>query len=169
VIGDHSIRAWDQLVIANSAGLEICVIERNEISTGSLVEQEIAEFKAEITACLPSSAANWLRSYLESVRTIYAFQVLSGTYAEDGWDILGLAKEAVTSSVGGIVQADNEGFTNEEGYHILWQFSDHVSGEWWMAVLKDGRWQKFKMDLGSQVHRAAFSAGEIPSGVERAS
>ena len=85
-----------------------------------------------------------------------------------GWEILGSAKEAVLSSVGGVVQADNEGFSNEEGYHILWQFSDDVSGEWWMAVLNDGQWQKFKMDLGNPAHRAAFTAGEIPMGVERA-
>jgi hypothetical protein len=35
-----------------------------------------------------------------------------------------------------------------------------------MAVLKDGRWIKFEMDLGDPDHRAAFLAGEMPAGVE---
>lgn len=167
VTGDVSAARWDQLVITNSTNQDVCAIERNEVAAGSLAEEELVEFRAETAACLPSSAAIWLESYLKSVRTIYAFQVLSGTYAENGWNILGSVKEAVLGAVGGIVQADNEGFSNEEGYHILWQFSDDVSGDWWMAVLKDGQWKKFKMDLASQAHRAAFMAGEIPAGVER--
>ena len=55
-----------------------------------------------------------------------------------------------------ILQADNEGFTNEEGFHIVWQFSDSVSGAWNMAVLQDGTWHHFKMDLGDPDHREAF-------------
>jgi hypothetical protein len=40
-----------------------------------------------------------------------------------------------------IIQADGEGFTNEDGYHIVWQFSDSVSGPWNMGVLQDGVWR----------------------------
>lgn len=159
---------WDQLVVRNSAGEDVCVVERNEVTPASMAEEEIGEFQDEIATCYPTSAANWLQSFLHSVHVIYAFQVLSGTYAEKGWEILGAVKAAVLNSVGGIIQADNEGFTNEEGYHILWQFSDDVSGDWWMAVLKDGEWQKFKMDLGDQAHRLAFKAGEVPTGAEHA-
>lgn len=167
VSGDLSAPEWDQLVVTNSAGQEICAIERNAVSAGSLAEEELAEFQAEIADCLPSSSASWLSPYLKSVRTIYAFQVLSGTDGKNGWEILASVKEALLGAVGGIVQADREGFSNEEGYHILWQFSDDVSGECWMAVLKEGKWEKFKMELGNTVHRAAFMAGEIPTGVER--
>jgi len=159
--------AWDQIAITNAAGVTVCAIDRNEVDDGTLGEAEIEEFQSEIAASLPASAAAWLKSYLDSVGTVYAIQGLSGTEEEGGWEILASIKEALLSSVGGILQADNEGFSNEEGYHILWQFSNDVTGEWWMAVLKDGHWQKFKMDLGSQVHRAAFKAGEIPAGVER--
>ena len=61
-----------------------------------------------------------------------------------------------------ILQADNEGFTNEEGFHIVWQFSDSVSGPWNMGILQDGTWYHFKMDLGDPDHRAAFLNGEVP-------
>ena len=60
------------------------------------------------------------------------------------------------------------GFSNEDGYHVLWQFSDDVDGDWWMAVLQDGAWQRFKMDLGNESQRLAFKKGEVPDGVERA-
>ena len=56
-----------------------------------------------------------------------------------------------------------EGFTNEEGFHIVWQFSDSVSGPWNMGVLQEGSWQTFSMDLGDPEHREAFITGEMPS------
>jgi hypothetical protein len=167
VAGDLGASAWEQLVVVNEAGEKVCAVERNLVFRGSLAEEEIEEFLAEIADCLPNSGGSWLRTYLATVRTIYAFQVLHGAYSRNGWEILGFVKEAVRSSVGGIMQADNEGFSNEEGYHILWQFSDGARGDWWMAVLKDGLWQKFKMDLGNEMHRLAFKNGEIPEGTER--
>jgi hypothetical protein len=34
-----------------------------------------------------------------------------------------------------------------------------------MAVLQDGTWHHFKMDLGDPDHRAAFLRGEVPPDV----
>ena len=65
------------------------------------------------------------------------------------------------------MQADGEGFTNEEGYHIVWQFSDSVSGPWKMGVLQDGVWRHFSMDLGDPDHRAAFLKGTVPDDLTR--
>ena len=169
VTGDLGIAAWDQIVVVNAVDQDVCAIDRNVVSGGTLAQEELAEFQSEVATCFPTSAAGWLKSYLESVRTIYALQILSGTEAGNGWEILDAVKDAILREAGGIVQADGEGFSNEDGYHILWQFSDSVTGHWWMAVLKEGIWARFKMDLGSQTHRAAFLAGEIPAGAERAS
>jgi hypothetical protein len=58
-----------------------------------------------------------------------------------------------------------DGFTNEEGFHIVWQFSDTVSGAWNMAVLQDETWYHFLMDLGDLDHREAFQNGEVPPDV----
>lgn len=75
-------------------------------------------------------------------------------------------REALWNRLGGIFQADYEGFSNEEGYGILWQFSDRASGTWWMALLaEDGSWLRFQVDLANRGHRAAFLAGEPPLGV----
>ncbi len=68
------------------------------------------------------------------------------------------------TSAPSILQADSEGFSNEGGYHILWQFNDSVEGPWWMGVLRDGKWTHFEMDLGNQKQRESFLLGLIPEG-----
>jgi hypothetical protein len=158
---------WTQVILAHKDGPEIANIERNA-SSNDLVSEEIEEFLEEIIDCKPPSAAGWLADYLPTVKTIYAFQLLSGTDEENGWDILGKVKDSIFTQVGGILQADGEGFSDEEGYHILWQFSNSVKGPWWMSVLKDGEWVRFQMDLGNKKHRAAFFRGEVPEGVQLA-
>jgi hypothetical protein len=156
---------WKQLLIAHADETPIASIERNSVVPGELGADEVAEFVDEIEECKPASAANWLRDYLAKVKCIYAFQVLSGTDKNDGWAAMYAVRDAIREVVGGIIQADGEGFSNEEGYHILWQFSDRVKGPWWMAVLRDGEWATFQMQLGNRKHREAFFRGEIPAGV----
>ncbi len=157
---------WNQLLLSREYGSEIAVVERN--SGDELVTEEIEEFLEEIGDLQPLSSVEWLRQYLPTVRTIYAFQILSGVESHGGWEILGTLKSSVWRLASGIIQADGEGFTNEEGYHILWQFSGSVTGNWWMGVLERGRWIHFKMDLGDEAHRQAFFQGTVPPGVERA-
>ena len=99
------------------------------------------------------------------MKTIYAFQHLQGTETVEGSNALHALRTALMERGEAILQADNEGFTNEEGFHIVWQFSDSVSGPWDMAVLQDETWLHFSMDLGDPDHRAAFLNGEAPSDV----
>jgi hypothetical protein len=128
---------------------------------------EIQEFCDAIVDCDPPAARDWLLDYFSRVRVIYAFQLLTGTEKQSGWEILGSLRNAIWRNVGGIIQADGEGFSNEEGYHILWQFSESVRGNWWMGVLENGSWVHFEMDLGNPQHREAFLAGNVPAGVLR--
>jgi hypothetical protein len=120
----------------------------------------------EVSDCKPESAATWLRQYLPRVQVIYAFQLLSGTDVEDGWTPLHRLYNSVWEHAGGILQSDGEGFSNEDGHTILWQFSDDVAGKWNMGVLKDGRWVNFQMDLGNKRHRKAFLNGQVPDGAK---
>jgi hypothetical protein len=71
---------------------------------------------------------------------------------------------AIWTKVGGVLQADSEGFTNEDGYNILWQFSDGVKGKWNMAILEDEKWIPFEMDLGNAEQRREFFDGRVPPG-----
>jgi len=155
--------AWEQLILSHKSGPEIAVIEKNPVLEGQLGADELREFIDEVPDYKPDSAAAWLRQYLPCVKVIYAFQLLNGTDVEDGWTPLHRLYGAVWNRAAGILQADGEGFSNEDGYTILWQFGDRATGEWNMGVLNDGRWVHFKMDLGNEQHRKAFWSGKVPN------
>ena len=82
------------------------------------------------------AVSHWLADYLAEVKTIYAFQHLQGAETEEGGNVLHALRSALWERGDAIIQADNEGFTNEEGFHIVWQFSDSVSGPWNMGVYR---------------------------------
>jgi len=162
---------WEEALIRHTdAGVsspEIAVLEWNPVEKGSLGEEETEEFVEEIQGCRPESAARWLRAYLPHVKAIYCLQILhTGADWGKGWDAIHAVQGELWGTLGGLLQADLEGFSNEDGYHILWQFGDDASGSWTMAVLDDnGKWAAFEMDLGNQGHRTAFLAGKVPAGV----
>jgi hypothetical protein len=158
--------AWEQLILSHKSGEETALIEKNLVFEGQLGAEELQEFIDDVSDYKPESAAAWLRQFLPSVKVIYAFQLLNGTNVDDGWTPLHRVYNAVWEHAGGILQADGEGFSNEHGYTILWQFTDAAKGKWKMGVLKDGRWVHFEMDLGNERHRKAFLSGEVPNGVE---
>ncbi len=156
---------WETLLISGDDEVEIALLQRDPVADGSVGQDEIADFLEDLKECKPESGVAWLDNYLASVKTIYAFQHLQGADSEEGSAALHGLRSALWERGNSIIQADLEGFTNEEGFHIVWQFSDTVSGAWNMGVLKDGNWHHFKMDLGDPEHRAAFMAGEVPSDV----
>jgi hypothetical protein len=158
--------AWNELTLKHQSGHEIAVIQRNPVVNGELGAEEIKEFIDEVGHCKPESAASWLQQFLPSVKIIYAFQLLSGTDVEDGWTPLHNIYNAVWNRAGGILQADGEGFSDEDGFTILWQFKESVTGSWNMGLLKDGRWFHFEMDLGNKQQRGSFLRGELPAGVK---
>lgn len=157
---------WDKLLLAHKTGREISVIERNPVTDGSVAAEELEEFIDELQDAKPTTGAQWLRDYLSKVKTIYAFQVLSGTHEADGWLELDSVKNALWSKLGGIIQADGEGFSNEDGYHIVWQFPEQASGPWWMGMLREGKWVHFEMELSDRRQREQFLQGEMPAGVK---
>jgi hypothetical protein len=148
---------WESLLLSGDDEVEVALLER--IPVFDCQDEEFAE---ELDDCKPETGVAWLREYLASVKTIYAFQHLQGADTEEGGNVLHALRSHLWERGDAILQADNEGFTNEEGFHIVWQFSDSVSGPWNMGVLQDGTWHHFKMDLGDPDHRAAFFNGEVP-------
>jgi hypothetical protein len=153
---------WETLLLSGNDEVEVAVIERNPVANGSTGQDEIADFLEDIRDCKPESGVEWLTNYLAEVKTVYAFHHLQGAETEEGGNVLHALRSALWERGDAIIQADGEGFTNEEGFHILWQFSDSVSGPWNMGVYKDDLWHHFKMDLGDPDHRAAFLEGEVP-------
>jgi hypothetical protein len=162
-IEEGSEEEWESLLLSGGDDLEIAVLERNPVTDGSLGQDEVAEFIEDTQDCKPETGVAWLHEYLADVKTIYAFQHLQGSETEDGSNTLHALRAHLWERGDAIIQADLEGFTNEDGYHIVWQFSDTVSGPWNMAVLQDATWYHFTMDLGDPDHRAAFLNGEVPA------
>jgi hypothetical protein len=163
-ISEGSSDAWEQLTLSHKSGQEIAIIEKNPVAEGQLGADELQEFIDEVPHYRPESASTWLQEYLSGVKVIYAFQLLGGTDVDDGWSPLHRVYDAVWKQVGGILQADGEGFCNEEGFTILWQFADDANGKWSVGVLKDRQWIHFEMDLGNEQHRKAFLSGQVPYG-----
>lgn len=153
---------WESLLLAGNDEVEVVVIDRCPVYDGSLGQDEIADFIEDLRDARPESGVQWLQGYLAEVKTIYALQHLAGSETVDGGNVLHALRSRLWERGDAILQADGEGFTNEEGYHIVWQFSDSVSGPWNMGVYKDDLWHHFRMDLGDPEHRAAFLNGDVP-------
>lgn len=156
---------WQSLLLSSDDDVEIAVLECHPVYPGSIGDDQIADFLEEIRDARPESGAAWLRDFLAEVKTIYSFEHLQGAEFEDGSNALHALRSAIFQRGESILQADLEGFTNEDGHHIVWQFADTVSGAWNMAVLQDGTWHPFKMDLGDPDQREAFLSGVVPSDV----
>lgn len=153
---------WESLLLSSDDEVEVAVLECCPVYDGSVGQDEIADFIEDLRDVKPESGAQWLKGYLDEVKTIYAFQHLQGAEMVEGGNALHALRAKLWERGDAILQADDEGFTNEEGYHIVWQFSDSVSGPWNMGVLQDGVWRHFSMDLGDPDHRAAFLEGSVP-------
>lgn len=156
---------WSQLVLKHKDGQEIALIERDQVAPGELGQQELEELTLEMENALPARGAEWLRHYFSHVKVVYAMQPLSGTQVSDGMSAVLRAQAYFWKKCGGILQADNEGFSNREGYHVLWQFHGPQQGELEAAVMNDnGQWSAFVMDMGDPEQVAAFQRGEVPAG-----
>jgi hypothetical protein len=165
-ISDGGESDWTCLLIETAAGEGAFELERHTISSGAYLAEEIDELVDDLAGAEPRNAAQWVAGYLAGCRSIHRLIFLDkGFDAERGHlpsEILATCRDHVG---GGIVEADLEGFSNEEGYLITWDFEDDVSGTWAAAVLgRDGIWITFRMDLGDPDQRAAFRAGRVPDG-----
>ena len=156
---------WAQLVLRHQDGQEIALIERDPVQPGGLGQQELDELVEDMKDSRPARAVEWLRHYFSHVKVVYQMQPLSGTRVNDGLSAVLRAQAYFWKKFGGILQADNEGFSNREGYHVLWQFLGPQQGELEAAVMSDdGQWSGFVMDSGDPEQVAAFQRGEVPAG-----
>jgi hypothetical protein len=153
---------WESLLLSGDDEVEVAVLERYPVFDGSNGQDEIADFILDLEDCKPETGVEWLTEYLGEVKTIYALQHLQGAETVDGGNALHALRSHLWERGDAILQADSEGFTNEDGFHIVWQFSESISGPWNMGIYKDDIWYHFKMDLGDPDHRAAFLAGDVP-------
>jgi len=169
IIEEEDEANWTNLLLRHEDGSDIAIIERNPVAAGELGAEELAEFMEDIVGEKPQSAVNWLLEFLPSVKTIYAFQILHGDDVNDGWSGVHALQHAIHRELGGILQADSEGFSNLDGYHILWQFLQDHDAKLPVAVRSsDGsEWLPFEINLANPEHKSAFLEGQVPKGVKR--
>jgi len=168
VLENEKPEKWTCFELKNEKDKLLAVIERDAVSNDGMGKEELDEFRETILDFKPASAAKWLNSFFDRVKVIYAIRLLSIGLEEDNYPIVTTTQSCIWEKVGGILQADDEGFSNEEGYHILWQFSDDADGEWNCAVLNaEGKWENFNMELGDKNQRKAFMDGQVPAGAKR--
>jgi hypothetical protein len=159
---------WTHIELKNEKNKLLAVIERDTVTADGMGKEELDEFRASILDFQPANAAKWLNSFFDRVQVIYAFRLLPMAMEDDNYDIITTVQTCIWEKVKGILQADEEGFTNEEGYHILWQFPDDADGDWNCAVLNaDGKWENFSMDLANKEQQKAFKQGQMPPGAKK--
>jgi hypothetical protein len=167
---DETPEKWSFFELKNEKAKVLAIVERSPVKEGEIGKEELDEFRETILQFQPLSAAKWLNAFFDRVKVIYAFELKPAGMDGDNYHIITTTQSAIWEQVKGILQADDEGFSNEEGYHILWQFTGEAEGTWNCAVLNhEGQWENFAMDLGDKKQEKAFKEGVIPTGARRIS
>jgi hypothetical protein len=156
---------WTQLHLTHPDDWGIALIEKEPVAQKKYAGY-LEEAIEEVRHTQPLSAVRWLERELPKTKVIYAFQILSGTDRDEGWNAVWAVQDFLTQERRGLLYAEAEGFSNFEGHHITWEFSSSVRGPWNMAVLDPATWLwlGFRMDLGNAQHRQAFREGRLPDG-----
>lgn len=168
ILKNEKPEKWTRFELRNEDDDLLATVERDAAKDRGMGKEELDEFRETILDFQPATAAKWLSSFFESVEVIYAFRVTAMGMEEENYPIIIATQECIWEEVKGILQADEEGFSNEEGYQILWQFPDDAEGPWSCAVLNaDGKWENFSMDLEDKKQQKAFKEGVVPAGAKR--
>lgn len=126
-----------------------------------LVDDELNEFTDTLSDARPTSGAEWVRTFLVGTQTIYAVQFLDG--AGDNGEAVGALIEALRAESHGVVQADAQGFSNQNGDLVVSQMDPRARGTWTVALRIDDAWRSFELDLRDRERFDAFLEGRLPA------
>mgnify|MGYP001082417036 CR=1 FL=1 len=147
----------------NSSGRIWAIVERDEVGEGTLGADEVAEFRESLQLGGPPSAVLWLHDYLGRVRAIYAIHLRPDTIQDDPDAIraIGMIREALRGVVGGIMEYDDFGFTNESG-RVIWLIP-RVTPEGKLDVARldesTGEWISDSLNLSDSARLSEFLSG----------
>jgi hypothetical protein len=157
---------WRVITVTFDDGSWSFDLERETVAAGKPGLDELEFFRAGLDQTEPAVNARWVAEYLTRVQTVYTFRC--SINAPDA--NLELVREIVDSfrndEPSGLLYAELEGWSNEYGHHITWEFTEGAKGKWWMGLRREKGWDYFQMELGNRKHREAFRAGRAPAGVE---
>jgi hypothetical protein len=158
-----SDQQWQEIEISGPSELPIARLSRIPISSTPGTDT-LNKLKDGISGASPASAREWLKKYLSSVKTIFAFQLLTENLTTDAeWRTLGHVQNLLKDNLGGIIQSDHEGFFNENGDYILWQMYSGAGGSVPAATLdENGEWLPFQLKLMDVKAVESFKQGQKP-------
>jgi hypothetical protein len=155
--------AWEKIEISQPDGTVLAVVERNRLSTDSTSDIEMTLIRDSLQGSHPQNAREWLKNYLARTRVIYTFRLQAENIKPGDWPRLGRIQNLLKDTLGGIIQADNEGFYNEEGAYILWQMYDGALGTIPAAALNEnGEWIAYQLRLNDDQAVERFKQGLPP-------
>jgi hypothetical protein len=158
-----SDQQWQEIEISGPSELPIARLSRIPVSSSPGIDT-LNKLKDGISGASPASAREWLKKYLSSVKTIFAFQLLTENLTTDAeWRTLGHVQNLLKDNLGGIIQSDHEGFFNENGDYILWQMYSGAGGSVPAATLdENGEWLPFQLKLMDVKAVESFKQGQKP-------
>ena len=155
-------REWGKIEIADPEGHAIALLERKPVASEAGAA-ELAVMKKLAAGSEPENARAWVEKFLARVKTIYSFQLYPDAIGSHDWRVLGGVQNLLKDALSGIIQADDEGFYNEEGDYILWQMYPGAAGSIPAATLgENGEWISFQLNLNDDRAVARFKRGEMP-------
>jgi hypothetical protein len=155
--------SWEQIDVYEPENNLISILVRHSTSIGKSGETELSHMKESIKESYPVNAREWLTNYLSKVKTVYTFQLFGDRINRDGWPVLGRIQNLIKDTLIGILQADNEGFYNEDGDYILWQMYAGATGTIPAATLDaKNKWMIFDLQLTNTRAVGRFKDGLPP-------
>ena len=154
---------WERIEIYGSGDNLLSTLERDIIEPESVGEAILKELSRKIQDKYPLNARQWLKNYFATVKVIYTFNIFPDRMTKKTWPILGGVQNFIKQSLNGIIQADNEGFYNEDGDYILWQMYDGATGSIPAANLNErGEWIPFSLRVDDEKAVELFKKGIVP-------
>jgi len=154
---------WERVEIVEPAGNPIAHLERIPVSHGNRGETELNKLRDSIQSSYPVNAREWLKMKFTTVKTIYSFQLFTDNITKKDWPVLGRIQNLLKDTLGGIIQADNEGYYNDKGDYILWQMYAGAGGTIPAATLdENGEWISYMLRLDEPEAVDLFKQGIPP-------
>jgi hypothetical protein len=158
---------WAQIALYLENGEPVAEIDRyvrGDEDFDEYIADVVRELLDDKEPVMPNSAVRWLCQYMQNVQVIYSFKPHQALYDEKGWAIFNQVWTNLKKLEPGIVHNIGEGFTNEDGSQITWEFPPGATGSWKMAVLdSENQWTEFDVNLENDEQRMAFLAGKLPA------
>ena len=172
--------SWPSLTLFLDNGEPVVEIEKYRVADQAFqdaIQDTVRALLDDKAPVKPASAVKWLCQFMTRVKVLYEFRPMQAVKTEEGWQIFNEVWTNLHKQLPGIVHLEDEGFTNEDGAQITWEYPDeggeHAdaaltasenTGELKVAVLNPAgqEWIEYTLSLANQEQRLQFMAGKAP-------